>query len=406
MSAATAEDRQTFAPSERTSRRPLAQSMFEAEMAAKTPTFGRVLKRERGSAYRIDARPFGWINTFKGQPMSKRLATELLLSIRTEIARGKAPEDAVAPYLSARAKPNQVIVRYAAWLEFKQRQVDAGERSPRTVQEYRRYARPGGEIEWWEGRGIAEVDEVSLEEWSLWMARRGVGAKTRRNVLGAFRSFLGWLKKRKAIREVPDFEMPEVDEHAPRVITRAQQEAVLANIPAAERGPFLVACTMGLRPGEVRALTVGDVRLEAEPPMLVVSKAMKGGSPEAPIRSTKTRRARSVPISAPVLDWLGEHLPAEADADAPLFTNPRTGKRWSHWALWALWKKAAELAGVPGVKLYEGTKHSFATDALARTGDAWALQRVLGHSDERSSKRYALVGDAALVAVVGGRAFH
>lgn len=86
--------------------------MLEAVMPPKARTFGSVVKRERGSAYRINVRPFGWILTFNGHAMSKRLATELLHSIRVEIARGKPPEDVVAPYLSAKSKPNQVLVRY------------------------------------------------------------------------------------------------------------------------------------------------------------------------------------------------------------------------------------------------------------------------------------------------------
>ena len=48
----------------------------------------------------------------------------------------------------------------------------------------------------------------------------------------------------------------------------------------------------------------------------------------------------------------------------------------------------------------------FATNALARTGDVWGVQKVLGHSDERSTRRYAQLGDRKLLEVVGGQTVH
>ncbi len=380
--------------------------MLAVLMPGKQPQFGKVRPRERGEGFRIDVRPYGWIGTLAGSPMSRELAEELLKSIRVEIARGKPPLDAVAPYLSIRAKPNLVTERYADWLAVKRQQVEAGERSPRTVQEYERYARPSGEVEWWEGRGIQEVDFALLEDWDLWMADQGKSAKTRRNVLGAFRSFLGWLRKRKAIQSVPEFPAPRVPEHQPKIITLAEQEAVLAEIPEDERGPYLVAVFMGLRPGEIRALTFGDVLLDQDPPILVVSKAMKGLGADAPIAGTKTGYARRLPIAPEVVRWLRTHLPESIpDAAAPLFTNPRTGKRWRHWVLREIWVGAAGRAGVD-VGLYEGTKHAFATAALHRTGNERAVQEYLGHRDPRSTRRYAKLADEALADVVRPRTVH
>jgi integrase/recombinase XerC len=299
-----------------------------------------------------------------------------------------------------------VTQRYDDWLAVKRQQVEAGDLSPRTVKEYERFARPGGELEWWEGFGVLEVDYAHLENWSLWMAGRGQSAKTRRNVLGAFRSFLGWLKKRGAIAAMPDVPLPRVPEHEPTIISLEAQRAILAEIPEVDRGPYLVAVYMGLRPGEIRALDMGDVRQQEDPPLLVVSKAMKGSSPDAPIAKTKTNRVRRLPIPPEVLEWLDNHVPPEIrDASAPLFPNPRTGRRWSHWALRENWIKAANKAGVE-VGLYEGTKHSFATDALDRTGNERAVQEYLGHADPRSTRRYARLKEERLLEVVRPRVLH
>ena len=61
--------------------------------------------------------------------------------------------------------------------------------------------------------------------------------------------------------------------------------------------------------------------------------------------------------------------------------------------------RAARAAGLAGVKLYEGTKHSMATDAIRRGVSERALQSFLGHRDLRSTRRYAQISDQALVSV-------
>ncbi len=368
-------------------------------------SFGKIRRRERATRagkffYRIDVRPHGAIFSLRGQPLTFEMAEGILASINKEVARGVPHADAVRPYLPKAARPNLVTERYADWIKAKRAQDEAGERSPRTIDEYERYARPArpdlrpprpaGEIHWWAGKLVGDIDSATLEDWSTWLTERGLGAKTRCHVLGAFRTFCGWLKRRKDIASVPDFpERPRVPEHEPRIISPAEQDRILEAIPDGERGAYLVLAHMGLRPGEVRALNVGDLHLDRA--VLVVARAMKGLGADAPIRGTKTGKVRRLPIPRAVVEWLLQHPPA---SEGPLFLNPKTGGRWSHWALRDRWVEAAKAAGLAGVGLYEGTKHAFATAALDRTGNERAVQEYLGHADPRSTRLYAkLMGD-------------
>jgi hypothetical protein len=50
--------------------------------------------------------------------------------------------------------------------------------------------------------------------------------------------------------------------------------------------------------------------------------------------------------------------------------------------------------------MYKAGKHSMATDAYARTGNERAAQEFLGHKDSRSTRRYARLGNQALVEVL------
>jgi hypothetical protein len=60
----------------------------------------------------------------------------------------------------------------------------------------------------------------------------------------------------------------------------------------------------------------------------------------------------------------------------------------------------AWIAASVTVRLYEGTKHTMATDAVRRGVSERALQRFLGHADLRSTRRYAKMADEALVTVL------
>jgi hypothetical protein len=54
-------------------------------------------------------------------------------------------------------------------------------------------------------------------------------------------------------------------------------------------------------------------------------------------------------------------------------------------------------AGLTHVPLYEGTKHSFATDAIRRGVPERLLQRYLGHASIILTRRYARLADTAFV---------
>lgn len=364
---------------------------------------GRVRRRRErrgGVSYFLDFRPKldRRLYSLHGVALThEATAQRLLEQIRGLVADKRSLDEVLARYLPKHAKPNLVPARTEAWLEVKRREVAAGDRSPGYLRELEAYAAPGGHFAWWESKSIYEIDFASLEDWSLWLGDRELSPKTRRNVIGAFRSFVGWLRRRDELAGVPEFPWPKVPEHEPRVLSIPDQDAVLEAIAEAERGIFLALAHLGLRPSEARALDVADVR----DGWVIVDKAMKGAGRSAPIRGTKSGKGKRLPLGEELLAWIGRHVdPAARLARAPLFVNPRTRQRWTHWALRDRWLAAAETAGVPDVGLYEGTKHTLATDAVRRGVPERALQAFLGHSDVRSTRRYARMADEALVAVL------
>ena len=64
------------------------------------------------------------------------------------------------------------------------------------------------------------------------------------------------------------------------------------------------------------------------------------------------------------------------------------------------WSSAVVAAGLPHISLYEGTKHTFATDAIRRGVPERHLQTFLGHRNVESTRRYARLADNALLEVL------
>jgi site-specific recombinase XerD len=56
--------------------------------------------------------------------------------------------------------------------------------------------------------------------------------------------------------------------------------------------------------------------------------------------------------------------------------------------------------------LYEGTKHSGASDMLALRKDRAAVRDYLGHTDARSTDKYAKVTSGALVDIAKRKKSH
>ena len=130
---------------------------------------------------------------------------------------------------------------------------------------------------------------------------------------------------------------------------------------------------------------------------------MQGHAWDAKRGPTKTRRQRTLPIPPELEEWIERHVdPTDRLQAAPLFLHPRMRRRWGHWSVRDTWLAAAREVGIT-VGLYEGTKHSRATQWLEDGVPERTIQDVLGHSDVRSTRRYARLGKGALVELMGRR---
>jgi integrase len=289
------------------------------------------------------------------------------------------------------------------WVERFRQRVAVGDRSGNSLSEIERWTKPDGHLAWWYGASLFTIDRDAVEEWDLWMAQRGLGAKTRRNVMAALHSFCVWAKHRRPTFDVPDFPWPQPDEYVPRVLSLDLQRAVLAAIPEDRRGAFLALAQLGLRPNEARCARVEDWRGDD----LRIHRGQKERRVGGREGGTKKRGGgKLLPVPAELRAWLDAHVPAErrlAEPTGYLFRNPgadNAAGQWSESAMKRVWQTACEAAGVR-VSLYEGTKHSMATALTsAGVGDR-VIATILGHSDERSVRKYARLEPEVIRSALG-----
>jgi hypothetical protein len=257
---------------------------------------GRAIEHTAGARYIYSMGP--------GAPFKKKAVAEaVLFRLRADIAKGgRTPEDVVLDYLPD-GKQNLVLARMEKWLENLRRKERAGDRSDNYLRDIERWLKPEGYFRWWQGRSIHAVDEATAEDFADWLAEQLVprgktkgkplSAKTRRNILGAFRAFYRWAGRRdRRVRELRYFPWPEANEPDIQVITIAERDAIIAAIPEPKRGVYLALKLGAPRPNMAIEILTSDYDRKSR--MLTLARARKGRTVDSQVGSTKTRVAWTI----------------------------------------------------------------------------------------------------------------
>lgn len=184
--------------------------------------------------------------------------------------------------------------------------------------------------------------------------------------------------------------------------TPEEQAAILScrAIPEEVRVIIAFALGSGLRPGEWRNLTVGDVHLDAAQPYVLVRKGSDASN------TTKGKRTRTVPLWGAALaaleQWM-QLLPTYAPKNPMGLVFPqRNGRRRrASMPLGSVrgrdaWHVYRELAGVTREVRLHDMRHAAATDLLEgrrEGGRRWLpqeVQRLLGHAQFSTTEKYYL----------------
>jgi site-specific recombinase XerD len=145
----------------------------------------------------------------------------------------------------------------------------------------------------------------------------------------------------------------------------------------------------GLRVGEVIALELGDIELNAR-------------SGWAIIRMGKGNKKRRVPLNSDVRRALQAYLAVRPDVPAKALFVSRTGTPLSARDVQRLVAELARKARIEGKVTPHILRHTFATRLLERGADVVAVAALLGHESIATTSRYLHPSEARLAEAVEG----
>jgi integrase len=108
------------------------------------------------------------------------------------------------------------------------------------------------------------------------------------------------------------------------------------------------------------------------------------------IPTTKLGKPRHVPISDGVLSLLGS-VPRSTEH---VFANPKTGKPYV--SIFCSWNTARKQARLPEVRVHD-LRHSFASLLINNGRSLYEVQKILGHTQVKTTQRYAHLAPQTLL---------
>jgi len=236
-------------------------------------------------------------------------------------------------------------------------------------------------------QSLEDITEGAIETWMLQgKQQRQWSAKTIRERLKAIDLFFKWLLKKEIVQHNPveKVDAPRIPKSLPKFLPLDQAELLLAwtrNYPytykfETARAHAIIATFLytGIRKFEIQNLELCDVDL--------ANKNMF-------IRAGKGQKDRNIPISDKLLPILKSYLQARQKLNRPnpyFFTTLRKGTRISSCVIDKLTHKVRQKSGINFSP--HKLRHTFAVLMLESGCNIYALSKMLGHSDIRTTTIY------------------
>jgi len=212
------------------------------------------------------------------------------------------------------------------------------------------------------------------------------GGKYTKNILDNFRTFLNYLKNDlEIIDTVPAFPVIEVLQAKTTWLTPELQRQVFESVPDDDKPIIAFLMLSGCRPGEARALKCKDVDLANG--VINISATFSNGILR---EKRKGRNAKSVtiPIHPEMLEYIKNRVEGNL-LGTYLFVNVNTNKYYSENKLTKIWDAVRDKVGLAkSIRLYDATRHSFASQLVSKGVPLLNVSWLLGHSSTKMTERY------------------
>lgn len=301
---------------------------------------------------------------------SYEMAHRILEKIRSEI---DAHAFDLSRYVQAKLRPLQFDVWADGWLSKKEILLEKKVRSPSYLKELRRFVALYKEF--FTGVDIRDIGTKAIDDFFL--SIRGK-PKYQVNILNCLHKMLADAVDWGDIKVMPKFPKIEVPEYDFHPISMEEQDAIIQAIQDPMDHVYILFCARQMvRPSETRALCWDAVDLLHN--KVTIKRHF---SLNQLWEATKSRAIKVLPLD-PDVKALLEVLPRHIKSP---FVFHRDGRPYSESYARKLWNRITAGMGIR-ISLYQGTRHSSATEAATRVSMD-VISEFLGHTSQRMSRRY------------------
>lgn len=236
------------------------------------------------------------------------------------------------------------------------------------------------------GKDVRDIRTKDIKDFFRYLPDR-LSLKTQKNILNALENLFNTLVADEVIDKKPIFPTVHVPDSAIKWCMREVQDSLLNAIPDKHRGIFFFLTRQGVRPAEGVAIRWEDIDLHNG--IITIQRTM---SNRKIVERTKTKKSMPRLLHPEMLDIL-RSIPRGLP-HTYLFVNPISKKPYLTDTLQRLWKEARKEVGVD-ITLYQATRHSVASMAASAGVSIAIIKEVLGHTDIRTTQKYAHVDVSA-----------
>jgi integrase/recombinase XerD len=222
------------------------------------------------------------------------------------------------------------------------------------------------------------VDSLTVDDLKRYMSytltKEHISENTAHSRLNALKFYFEQvLGREKFFWEIP---RPKKVKKLPKVIS---EEKILEGLLKVEnlkhKTLLLLAYSAGMRVSEVVQLKITDINSDRM---------------QISINHAKGKKDRVVNLSKSILPFLREYYVKYRPADW-LFEGFNSGEHYSPRSAQQLFKQAYKKLGLPAQCSFHSLRHSYATHLLESGTDISYIQKLLGHSDIKTTLRYTQI---------------
>lgn len=240
---------------------------------------------------------------------------------------------------------------------------------------------------------VASITRDDLRAFMRHMSKEGYEANTIRRVFHGFGTLFKWLylegHTEKVLTEYID--LPRKNDTAPTWMDETHWRMFLAACDGAHGLAWRTLALTGMRPDELRKLTVQNVKLNGDDSALIV-------------RNTKSKRDRVIPLDKSLVEPLAG-LIAGLSPEAYVFGTG--GAIWNRLKMIKAFQYQLERAGLQGhgYTMYS-LRHTYATYLANEGTNLHVVKEVMGHKSLETTQKYLHTSHesvkAAMSKITGG----